>query len=184
MLGKCGTWNEVHWRSPKMPATKKFEREKALDERSRSAGMLAREHVAVLVSTLGMRLNRGATAYYRAAWNIGIVEWRLLMTLKSIESLNVSELSDAADVDKAAASRSLAILADRGLISIEQTRSRGRAAIAKLTREGRDFATGMAEASRKREARLFKDFSAADKQELSQLLHQLSNALDHADWEH
>ena len=103
-----------------MPATKKFEREKASDERSRNAGMLAREHVAVLVSTLGMRLNRGATAYYRAAWNIGIVEWRLLMTLKSIESLNVSELSDAADVDKAAASRSLAILADRGLISIER----------------------------------------------------------------
>jgi DNA-binding MarR family transcriptional regulator len=60
-----------------------------------------------------------------------------------------SELSDAADVDKAAASRSLAVLADRGLISIEQTRSRGRAAIAKLTREGRDFATRMAEASRK-----------------------------------
>jgi len=167
-----------------MPATKKFEREKASDERSRNAGMLAREHVAVLVSTLGMRLNRGATAYYRAAWNIGIVEWRLLMTLKSIESLNVSELSDAADVDKAAASRSLAVLADRGLISIEQTRSRGRAAIAKLTREGRDFATRMAEASRKREARLFKDFPTADKQQLSQLLHQLSNALDHADWEH
>ena len=106
------------------------------------------------------------------------------MTLKSIESLNVSELSDAADVDKAAASRSLAILADRGLISIEQTRSRGRAAIAKLTREGRDFATRMAEASRKREARLFKDFPIADKKQLSQLLLQLSNALDHADWEH
>jgi hypothetical protein len=39
-------------------------------------------------------------------------------------------------------------------------------------------------ASRKREARLFKDFPTADKQQLSQLLHQLSNALDHADWEH
>jgi DNA-binding MarR family transcriptional regulator len=84
-----------------------------------------------------------------------------------------SELSDAADVDKAAASRSLAVLADRGLISIEQTRSRGRAAIAKLTREGRDFATRMAEASRKGEARLFKDFSTTDKQQLSQLLNQI-----------
>ena len=167
-----------------MPAAKKLEVEQASNERSRTAGTLAREHVAVLVSTLGMRLNRGATAYYRAAWNIGIVEWRLLMTLKSIESLNVSELSEAADIDKAAASRSLAVLADRGLISIEQTRSRGRAAIARLTCEGREFAARITEASRKREARLFKDFSAADKQQLSELLHQLSNALDHADWEH
>jgi len=167
-----------------MPATKRLERDKASDERSRNAGMLTREHVAVLVSTLGMRLNRGATAYYRAAWNIGIVEWRLLMTLRSIESLNVSELSDAADIDKAAASRSLAVLAERGLISIEQTRTRGRAAIAKLTAEGRAFAVRMAEASRKREARLFKDFSTADKHQLSQLLQQLSHALDHADWEH
>ncbi|MHC2332816.1 MarR family transcriptional regulator [Bradyrhizobium sp. USDA 4454] len=167
-----------------MPAAKKLEPEQASNDRSRTAGTLAREHLAVLVSTLGMRLNRGATAYYRASWNIGIVEWRLLMTLKSIDSLNVSELSDAADIDKAAASRSLAVLADRGLISIEQTRSRGRAAFARLSREGKDFAAKITEASRNREARLFKDFSAADKQQLSQLLHQLSNALDQADWDH
>src|SRR3569832_313863 len=123
-----------------MHATKELEVENGSDARSRTSGMLAREHVAVLVSTIGMRLNRGATAYYRSAWNISAVEWRLLMTLKTIEALNVSELSEAADIDKAAASRSLAVLADRGLVSIEQTRSRGRAAIAKLTGAGRKFA--------------------------------------------
>jgi DNA-binding MarR family transcriptional regulator len=167
-----------------MPATKKLAIEEASSERSRTAGMLAREHVAVLVSTIGMRLNRGATAYYRSAWNIGAVEWRLLMTIKNIESLNVSELSDAADIDKAAASRSLAILEERGLVSVEQTRSRGRAAIARLTPEGRKFAAKLTEVSRRREARLFNDFSPADKERLKELLHQLSQALDKADWEH
>jgi len=146
--------------------------------------MLARDHVAVLMSTIGMRLSRGAMAYYRSTWNISTVEWRLLMTLNSIESLNVSELSDAADIDKAAASRSLALLQERKLVSVEQTRSRGRAAIAKLTADGRKFAAKLAKVSREREARLFKDFAIADKERLNALLQQLSRALDGADWDH
>jgi DNA-binding MarR family transcriptional regulator len=146
--------------------------------------MLARDHVAVLMSTIGMRLSRGAMAYYRSTWNISTVEWRLLMTLNSIESLNVSELSDAADIDKAAASRSLALLQERKFVSVEQTRSRGRAAIAKLTADGRKFAAKLARVSREREARLFKDFAIADKERLNALLHQLSRALDGADWGH
>jgi DNA-binding MarR family transcriptional regulator len=105
------------------------------------------------------------------------------MTLNSIEALNVSELSEAADIDKAAASRSLALLQERQLVSIEQTRSRGRAAIARLTAEGRKFVTKLAEVSRQREARLFKSFSATDKERLKELLHHLSRALDKADWE-
>jgi DNA-binding MarR family transcriptional regulator len=64
-----------------------------------------------------------------SAWNIGAVEWRLLMTLKNIESFNVSELSDAADIDKAAASRSLAILEERGWFRLNRP---GRAAEQRL----------------------------------------------------
>jgi DNA-binding MarR family transcriptional regulator len=147
-------------------------------------GMLAREQTAVLVSTLGARFSRGATAYYRAAWNIGTVEWRLLMVLNRIEALNVSELSDAADVDKAAASRSLVLLQKRKLVSVEQTRSRGRAAIAKLTAEGRKLAAKLTQVSRAREARLFRDFSAADRERLNALLLRLSHALDTDDWKY
>jgi DNA-binding MarR family transcriptional regulator len=147
-------------------------------------GILAREQIAVLVSILGARFSRGATAYYRAAWDISTVEWRLLLTLSRIESLNVSELSDAADIDKAAASRSLALLQERKLVFVEQTRSRGRAAIAKLTAEGRKLAIKLARVSREREARLFKDFTAADKELLNDLLLRLSRALDSDDWKY
>ena len=64
----------------------------------------------MLLSNIDMRLNRGATAYYRAAWDIGMAEWRLLVVLNMTASLNVGELAEAADLDKAAVSRSLAIL--------------------------------------------------------------------------
>jgi len=153
-------------------------------DHSSSVGILAQEQIAVLVSILGTRFSRGATAYYRTAWGISTVEWRLLLTLSRIESLNVSELYDAADVDKAAASRSLALLQERKLVSVEQTRSRGRAAIAKLTSEGRKLAAKLAQVSREREARLFKDFTAAEKERLNDLLQRLSRALDSDDWKY
>jgi DNA-binding MarR family transcriptional regulator len=151
---------------------------------SQFAGMLAREHIAVLLTNVGGRLHRGATAYYRAAWDLGMTEWRLLMVLNSTESLNVGELSDAADLDKAAVSRSLVLLQERKLISVEQTRTRGRAAIARLTAEGRKLSEKLLKVSREREARLFKKFSLADKERLDLLLRQLTEALAGADWDH
>jgi DNA-binding MarR family transcriptional regulator len=147
-------------------------------------GILGQEHIAVLLSSVGTRLNRGATAYYRAAWNLSMVEWRLLIVLKDTEFLNVGELSEAADLDKAAVSRSLALLQDRKLVSVEQTRTRGRAAIAKLTAEGRKLSEKLLRVSREREALLFKYFTPADKEHLNVLLRQLTLALAGADWDY
>lgn len=167
-----------------MPTHKELAAQKSELDHSSSVGILAQEQIAVLISILGARFSRGATAYYRSAWDISTVEWRLLLTLSCIEALNVSELSEAADVDKAAASRSLGLLQERKLVSIEQTRSRGRAAIVKLTAEGRKLAAKLAQVSREREARLFKDFTIVEKQCLKVLLQRLSRALDSEDWKY
>jgi DNA-binding MarR family transcriptional regulator len=113
-----------------------------------------------------------------------MTEWRLLIVLNSTQSLNVSELSGAADLDKAAVSRSLVLLEERKLISVEQTRTRGRAAIARLTAEGRRLSEKLLKVSRERESRLFKNFSPADREHLKALLEQLSQALADADWDH
>jgi DNA-binding MarR family transcriptional regulator len=167
-----------------MPSPKRLMVNDAPSKRLQHDGMLAQQHLAILVSTIGMRLLRGTTAYYRAAWDLGMTEWRLLIVLNSTQSLNVSELSGAADLDKAAVSRSLALLEERKLISVEQTRTRGRAAISKLTAEGRKLSEKLLKVSREREARLFKTFSRADREHLKALLEQLSQALADADWEH
>jgi DNA-binding MarR family transcriptional regulator len=147
-------------------------------------GLLAQQHITVLLVSIGLRLNRGATAYYRAAWDLGMAEWRLLLVLSSTEALNVGELSEAADLDKAAVSRSLVLLEERKLVSVAQTRTRGRAAIAKLTAEGKKLAARLMQVSLQRQARLFRNFTKADKDRLNGLLHQLSQALDGADWDH
>lgn len=147
-------------------------------------GLLAQEHITVLLVGIGLRLNRGATAFYRATFDLGMAEWRLLLVLSNTKSLNVGELSEVADLDKAAVSRSLSILEERKLVTVEQTRTRGRAAIAKLTAGGRKLSAQLMQVSLARQARLFKNFAKADKERLNALLHQLSQALAEADWEH
>jgi DNA-binding MarR family transcriptional regulator len=167
-----------------MPTTKTLAVKDAPPAGPAFGGKLAQEHITVLLVSIGMRLNRGATAYYRATWDLGMAEWRLLLVLSSTTSLNVGELSEVADLDKAAVSRSLAVLEERKLVSVEQTRTRGRAAIAKLTADGKKLSARLMQISLERQARLFKNFARADKQRLNALLHQLSQALADADWEH
>jgi DNA-binding MarR family transcriptional regulator len=157
--------------------------EQPVDAASAATQSLTHDHLAVLVSTIGMRLSRGSSAFYRRAFDISTVEWRLLMTLDRIDALNVSELSEAALVDKAAVSRSLVLLQDRQLVDVEQTRSRGRAAIVRLTPEGRAFVRKLSAISNERDARLFKTFTPDDKAALRSLLDHLAKALDDADWD-
>jgi DNA-binding MarR family transcriptional regulator len=148
-----------------------------------TGGLLAQQHITVLLVSIGLRLNRGASAYYRAAFDLGMAEWRLLLVLSSTEALNVGELSAAADLDKAAVSRSLVLLEERKLVSVVQTRTRGRAAIAKLTPEGKKLSAGLMQVSLQRQARLFRNFTKADKERLNALLTQLSQDLTGADWD-
>jgi DNA-binding MarR family transcriptional regulator len=148
-----------------------------------TAGLLTQQHITVLMVSIGLRLNRGASAYYRAAFDLGMAEWRLLLVLGSTESLNVGELSEAADLDKAAVSRSLVLLEERKLVTVAQTRTRGRAAIAKLTPEGKKLSARLMQVSLQRQARLFKNFTKADKERLNALLAQLSQDLTGADWD-
>ena len=56
-----------------MPSSKGLAVQENAPRRPSVAGTLARDHVAVLMSTIGMRLSRGAMAYYRATWNISTV---------------------------------------------------------------------------------------------------------------
>ena len=148
-----------------------------------TAGLLARQHTTVLLIGIGLQLTRGSSAYYHAAFDLGMAELRLLLVLRSTEALNVGELSAAADLDKAAVSRSLVLLEDRKLISMTQTRTRGRAAIAKLTPEGKKLSARLTQVSLQRQARLFKNFTKADKERLNALLAQLSQDLTGADWD-
>ena len=154
----------------------------AVEELPLAGGLLGEQHLTVLMVGIGMRLNRAAAAYYRATWDLSMIEWRVLLVLNRTKSLNVGELSNAADLDKAAVSRGLALLEERKLVQIEQTRTRGRAAIAQLTAEGSRLCAKLLRVSHDRQERLFAEFSKTERDLLGKLLRRLARTLDNSDW--
>jgi DNA-binding MarR family transcriptional regulator len=140
-------------------------------------GVLAAEFISVLIIGLANRLSRGASAYYRKTWNIGMPDWRVLAVLRRTRRLNVGEIAEATDLDTAAASRSLKLLERRGLVAIEQTRTRGRAAFASLTRKGRLLSNRLHRVGHERQARLLAALEGDDQERLIALLTKLIGRL-------
>src|SRR5438128_245174 len=52
-------------------------------------GLLAQQHLTILLVGIGLRFTRDASVYYRAAFDLGMAEWRLLQVLRSTKALNV-----------------------------------------------------------------------------------------------
>lgn len=134
---------------------------------------LADKYLAVLVVTLAGRLNRGATGFYLRHFGITMADYRIVLALGLAKGLNVGEVAIAADVDKAAASRSLRLLGERGLVDLEQTSGRGRAAIVHLTEAGRSFERALKKAARQREARLVAPLDADERVQAAALVRKL-----------
>lgn len=91
----------------------------------------------------------------------------------------VREVAENADIDYAAASKSLRLLEQRGLVHIEQTNRRGRAAIAKLTPDGMEVYRHLLEAARRRQKRLLADFTPQEVELLWSLLRRIEAQIPH-----
>ena len=135
---------------------------------------LARDSLALLVTSLAARLNRGATAYYPQHFGIGMAEFRIVLALGQENGLNIGALATVAEVDKAAASRGLRTLEQRGLVELLQTSSRGRAAIAQLTIQGRSFEFDIRKSAQRRENKLTAVFSATELEFANDFLYKLT----------
>lgn len=150
---------------------------KAPPELAAPIAPLAEEYIAVLVLSLAGRLNRGAASYYLRNFDIGMTDFRIVMALGMVKGLNVGEVAAAGDVDKAAASRSLKFLQGEGLVELEQTGSRGRAAIVHLTDKGRAFERELRKAARRRDKRLLAALTEQERVQAAMLIRKLIAAV-------
>lgn len=138
---------------------------------------LAQDYLAVLVMTLAGRLNRGASSYYLHHFDIGMTEFRIVLAVGMARGLNISEVATAADVDKASASRSLRLLEARGIVELEQTSTRGRAAIVHLTPEGKALEREVKKAARRRDRLLIAGLSAQERAQATALIQKLIDSV-------
>lgn len=140
---------------------------------------LADEYIAVLIMSLAGRLNRGASSHYQKHFDISMVDYRVVLALGLAKNLNISAVATSADVDKAAASRSLRALEQRGIVELEQTASRGRAAIVHLTEAGKALERELKKSSRAREKRFVAALSEDDRIQATALLKKLIAGVPH-----
>ncbi len=124
------------------------------------AGYIAEvnQYLAAYIMGVANRLARGASNHYRKRFNMGMSEWRTMMAIGSSTHRIVWEVAEMADLDNAAVSKSLKLLKARGLVAIEQTNRRGRAAIASLTPEGKEVHKKLKAVAKKRQIRLLDGF--------------------------
>lgn len=125
------------------------------------------------------RLANGASNYHRTHFNLGMSEWRTMMTVGTREESIVREVAEMADLDLAAASKSVRLLAQRGLVSIEQTTRRGRAAIVRMTPLGEETYVQLRDAALLRQARLVSAFTPKEIDTLWDLLRRLERQDPH-----
>ncbi len=133
--------------------------------------------IAAYIMGIANRLANGASAHYRKRHNLGMAEWRTLMAIGRSDHRIVREVAEMADLDYAAASKSLKLLAAQGLVAIEQTRTRGRAAIASLTPQGLKMYEKLKASALTRQERLLAAFSPEDIETLWTLLRKVESQI-------
>ncbi|MBL8347813.1 MAG: winged helix-turn-helix transcriptional regulator, partial [Rubrivivax sp.] len=136
-------------------------------------------YMAAYIMGVANRLANGASNHYRKRFGMGMSEWRAMMAIGTSSHRIVREVAEMADLDYAAASKSLKVLAERGLVEIEQTQRRGRAAIASLTPAGLEIYRKLRESARRRQSRLLATFSAEEVQTLWSLLRRIEAQVPH-----
>ena len=137
---------------------------------------LADDFVAVLVIAIANRLTRGASRFYRETFDLGVVEFRIMMCLDRRTGRSIGEIADMADVDKGAVSRSVRLLTARGLIETQSAARR--VVLVRLTAAGRKCATALRNAGLAREERLLSAFDAAETREIRTYLRRLLAQVD------
>jgi DNA-binding MarR family transcriptional regulator len=154
-------------------------RVKSADVPSGSDSLPARLFIGALIMGIANRMMTGASNHHRNRWNLGISEWRALVALGGADGLIVRELAVRADLDYALASKSLKVLEERGLVTLEQTQTRGRATVVQLTPAGKLIRGEMVKASTRRQKRLLSTFTEEEERTLRELLVKLDRQIPH-----
>ncbi|MEM9395487.1 MAG: MarR family winged helix-turn-helix transcriptional regulator [Pseudomonadota bacterium] len=98
-----------------------------------------KNYIPHLLETVSNPLSAGASAAYLARFELGVVDWRVISTLRLSPDLHAARICEVFEGDKAAVSRSLQRLAERGLAVFTQSARDPRRKTWALTEAGEDM---------------------------------------------
>ncbi|MHA6316700.1 MarR family winged helix-turn-helix transcriptional regulator [Altererythrobacter sp. CAU 1778] len=112
---------------------------------------------------------------YRVRFGLKIAEWRVLAVLGDAGPKTQRELTAATLMDKVAVNRACKSMVDRGLIVRQPNAEDGRSHRLEMTGDGAAIYAEVMPLAKQMEAGIFADFSAAEREELKQMLRRISD---------
>lgn len=134
-----------------------------------------RDLVSYRLSRTASLMSRGAALRYRREFDVSLGEWRALALLASGAPQSLMQLSRAAGLDKAQASRVVASLTERGLVLRATVPGGGRTVDLSLTRQGRTLYTGLIAAAEERDRAFRAALTIAERKTLDIVLDKLAS---------
>ena len=145
----------------------------AAQHQTPAAAMSIDGHVATLAAIFANRLRRVAGRHYRKAYDMGIVEWRILICLGQHPGISALQVTRLTDLNKAAVSRTLIELRRKGWITLVYKTEKSRTGLIHLTDAGRELYANLAVDARARQEHLLAPLAAAEREAFVDMLHRL-----------
>ena len=146
---------------------------KPIEPKRPTPGAGPHTHAYDLLTSTSNKVSRGASRAFISKFGVGLVEWRILRLLQAGGETAANKVSSILELDKAAVSRSLALLEQRGCISRSTDRNDARRRLLGLTAGGASLQRRMAKVAEARAHGVFKGFAEDDEATLIGLLQRL-----------
>jgi DNA-binding MarR family transcriptional regulator len=147
------------------------------DERASSKALDFNVYVPAYLTLLANKISSGASAIYRPKFGVGITEWRIVALLAVEPWIAAGRVCDVTGLDKAAVSRSLRDLAQRGLVDMEVDAADQRRQLIALTHKGVLLHDRMVDIAVERERQLLAALSTEEQAALIDFLQRLRSRL-------
>ena len=120
-------------------------------------------YIPAHLTFLANKISSSAATLYRTRFGVGIVDWRIMALLACEAWIASARICEATGLDKAAVSRSLAVLQKKGLVETKFQGENRRRRFLALTPEGIELHDRIVVIARRREDNLLRDFSTSER---------------------
>jgi DNA-binding MarR family transcriptional regulator len=130
-------------------------------------------NVPALLVFLANKLTASASGLYRAHFGVGTTEWRVMALLAIEPDIAAKRICEVIGFDKAAVSRTIQLLRERGLIAVRPLPQNSRSATLALTTKGRKLHDRIMLVALERERRLLSCLAADEARDLIDMLNRM-----------
>jgi len=134
-------------------------------------------YVPAFITFIANKLSRSATPFYQQRFGVNVTEWRIMSLLAIEPGIPASRICHVIGFDKGPVSRTLAMMQQRGLVSIDADPRDARTHSIALTTEGRITHDAVIVTALERERKLLACLNESEREVLIDLLRRIHSNL-------